>query len=112
MFAVVYVALRLLDDSRTGQHGGRCATTLAAEVMGMPANALKLDGVRVRCRDRGAHRHALAASLNGSVFPQDFEFPASIAVYTMVILGGAGSQAGVVLGAILVSVPRGAARAR
>ena len=46
----------------------------------------------------------LAASLNGSVFPQDFEFPLLIAVYTMVILGGAGSQAGVVLGAILVSV--------
>ena len=46
----------------------------------------------------------LAAALNGSVFPQDFEFPLLIAVYTMVILGGAGSQAGVVLGAILVSV--------
>ena len=46
----------------------------------------------------------LVASLNGSVFLQDFEFRVLIAVYTMVILGGAGSQAGVVLGAILVSV--------
>ena len=45
-----------------------------------------------------------AAALNGSVFPQNFEFPLLITVYTMVILGGAGSQGGVVLGAILVSV--------
>jgi ABC-type branched-subunit amino acid transport system permease subunit len=38
------------------------------------------------------------------VFPQNFEFPLLITVYTMVILGGAGSQAGVVLGAVIVSV--------
>jgi ABC-type branched-subunit amino acid transport system permease subunit len=44
------------------------------------------------------------AALNGSVFPQNFEFPILITVYTMVILGGAGSQVGVVVGAILVSV--------
>ena len=43
-------------------------------------------------------------ALNGSVFPQTFEFPLLITVYTMVILGGAGSQVGVVLGAIVVSV--------
>src|SRR4029079_6256138 len=43
-------------------------------------------------------------SLVGSVFPQDFAFPLLITVYTMVILGGAGSQAGVVIGAILISV--------
>ena len=45
-----------------------------------------------------------ATALNGSVFPQNFEFPLLITVYTMVILGGAGSQAGVVLGAVIVSV--------
>jgi ABC-type branched-subunit amino acid transport system permease subunit len=38
------------------------------------------------------------------VFPQNFEFPLLITVYTMVILGGAGSQAGVVLGAVVISV--------
>ena len=43
-------------------------------------------------------------ALNGSVFPQNFEFPLLITVYTMVILGGAGSQAGVVVGAVIVSV--------
>ena len=49
------------------------------------------DGVRVRRRD-AALTGTLVASLNGSVFPQDFEFPLLIAVYTMVILGGAGSR--------------------
>ena len=43
-------------------------------------------------------------ALNGSVFPQTFEFPLLITIYTMVILGGAGSQAGVVIGAIGISV--------
>ncbi len=38
------------------------------------------------------------------MFPQTFAFPLLITIYTMVILGGAGSQVGVVLGAIIVSV--------
>ena len=69
----------------------------------MPVNRLKLMAFSF-----GAAVAALtgtfAAALNGSVFPQNFEFPLLITIYTMVILGGAGSQAGVVLGAVLVSV--------
>ena len=103
-FVLVYVALHLLNDSRTG-----CAwrslreDPLAAELMGMPVNRLKLMAFAF-----GAAVAALtgtfATALNGSVFPQNFEFPLLITVYTMVILGGAGSQAGVVLGAVIVSV--------
>ena len=82
----------------------------------MPVNWLKLMAFAF-----GAAVAALtgtfAAALNGSVFPQNFEFPLLITIYTMVILGGAGSQAGVVLGAVLVSVlleaaPRSRRRAR
>ena len=69
----------------------------------MPVNWLKLMAFAF-----GAAVAALtgtfATALNGSVFPQNFEFPLLITVYTMVILGGAGSQAGVVLGAVIVSV--------
>ena len=69
----------------------------------MPVNRLKLMAFAF-----GASVAALtgtfATALNGSVFPQNFEFPLLITVYTMVILGGAGSQAGVVLGAVIVSV--------
>jgi ABC-type branched-subunit amino acid transport system permease subunit len=46
----------------------------------------------------------LFAALNASVFPLTFYFVLLITVYTMVILGGQGSQWGVVLGAILISV--------
>ena len=100
----MYVGLRLLDDSRTGRAWRSLREdALAAEVMGMPVSLLKLMAFAF-----GAAVAALtgtfAASLNGSVFPQNFEFPLLIAVYTMVILGGAGSQAGVVLGAVIVSV--------
>ena len=44
----------------------------------------------------------LFAALTGSVFPLAFYFVLLITVYTMVILGGSGSQAGVVLGAIII----------
>ena len=103
-FVVVYVALRLLNDSRTGRAWRSLREDpLAAEVMGMPVNRLKLMAFAF-----GASVAALtgtfATALNGSVFPQNFEFPLLITVYTMVILGGAGSQAGVVLGAVIVSV--------
>ena len=98
------MALRLLNDSRTGRAWRSLREDpLAAEVMGMPVNRLKLMAFAF-----GASVAALtgtfATALNGSVFPQNFEFPLLITIYTMVILGGAGSQAGVVLGAVIVSV--------
>jgi ABC-type branched-subunit amino acid transport system permease subunit len=103
-FTVVYVALHLLNDSRTGRAWRSLREDpLAAELMGMPVNRLKLMAFAF-----GASVAALtgtfSTALNGSVFPQNFEFPLLITVYTMVILGGAGSQAGVVLGAVIVSV--------
>ena len=38
------------------------------------------------------------------VFPENFELPLLITVYAMVILGGAGSLPGVVIGAIVINV--------
>jgi branched-chain amino acid transport system permease protein len=104
VFTLVYVALHLLNDSRTGRAWRSLREDpLAAELMGMPVNRLKLMAFAF-----GASVAALtgtfATALNGSVFPQNFEFPLLITVYTMVILGGAGSQAGVVIGAVLISV--------
>jgi ABC-type branched-subunit amino acid transport system permease subunit len=103
-FAVVFVALRLVNHSRTGRAWrSQREDALAAEVMGMPVNWLKLMSFAF-----GAATAALAgtlfASLNAAVFPLEFYFVLLITVYTMVILGGQGSQAGVVLGAIIVSV--------
>ena len=104
VFAVVYVALRFVNESRTGRAWRSLREdSLAAEVMGMPVNWLKLMSFAF-----GAAIAALAgtfvAALNASVFPLSFSFPLLITIYTMVILGGAGSQAGVVIGAVLIGV--------
>ena len=69
----------------------------------MPVNWLKLIAFAFGA-GTAALTGTLVTALNGSVFPQTFEFPLLITIYTMVILGGAGSQAGVVIGAIGISV--------
>jgi branched-chain amino acid transport system permease protein len=102
VFAVVYVALRLVNHSRTGRAWRSLREDpLAAEAMGMPVNWLKLMSFSF-----GAGVAALTgtvfAALNASVFPLTFYFVLLIVVYTMVILGGAGSQSGVVLGALII----------
>ncbi len=101
-FIVVYVALRFVNHSRTGRAWRSLREdSLAAEVMGMPINTLKLMSFAF-----GAAIAALSGTfvtaVNASVFPLTFSFPLLITIYTMVILGGAGSQAGVVIGAILI----------
>lgn len=104
VFVVVFVALRLVNQSRTGRAWRSLREDpLAAEMMGMPVNWLKLMAFSF-----GAAVAALTgtifASLNAGVFPQTFQFPLLITIYAMVILGGAGNMAGVVLGAIIVNV--------
>jgi branched-chain amino acid transport system permease protein len=103
-FVVVYVAVRFLNESRTGRAWRSLREdALAAELMGMPVNSLKLlafaSGAAV-----AAFTGTFFAALNASVFPQTFSFALLITIYTMVILGGAGSQTGVVVGAIVISV--------
>ena len=103
-FVVVFVALRLANDSRTGRAWRSLREDpLAAEMMGMPVSWLKLTAFAFGA-GVAALTGALVTSLNASVFPQTFEFPLLITIYTMVILGGAGSQAGVVIGAVMISV--------
>jgi ABC-type branched-subunit amino acid transport system permease subunit len=103
-FAVAFVALRFVNHSRTGRAWrSQREDPLAAEVMGMPVNWLKLLSFAFGAAV-AALTGSLFASLNASVFPLTFYFVLLITVYTMVILGGQGSQAGVVLGAILISV--------
>jgi branched-chain amino acid transport system permease protein len=104
VFAVVYVALHLVNDSRTGRAWRSLREDpLAANLMGMPVNWLKLMAFMFGAA-AAALTGSLFASLNGGVYPTTFAFPLLITVYTMVILGGAGRQAGVVLGAIIVGV--------
>ena len=104
VFAVVYIALHFINHSRTGRAWRSIREdSLAAEAMGMPVNVLKLMAFSFGAAV-AALTGTLFASLNSSVFPLEFSFPLLITVYTMVILGGQGSQAGVVVGAVVVSV--------
>ncbi len=101
-FVVVYVALRLLNHSRTGRAWRSLREdSLAAEAMGMPVNWLKLMSFGFGAAV-AAMTGTLYAALSSSVFPQTFFFVLLITVYTMVILGGSGSQPGVVLGALII----------
>jgi ABC-type branched-subunit amino acid transport system permease subunit len=102
VFALVYVALRLVNHSRTGRAWRSLREDpLAAEAMGMPVNWLKLMSFSFGA-GVAALTGTLYAALNASVFPLTFYFVLLIVVYTMVILGGSGSQPGVVLGALII----------
>ena len=102
-FTVLFVALRLVDRSRTGRAWRSLREDpLAAQLMGMPVPWLKLMAFSF-----GAAIAALTGtifvSLQGAVFPGNFDLTLLITIYAMMILGGIGSQAGAVLGAILIS---------
>ena len=101
-FAVVFVALRFVNQSRTGRAWRSLREDpLAAEAMGMPVNWLKLLSFSFGSAV-AALTGTLFAGLSASVFPLTFYFVLLITVYTMVILGGSGSQAGVVAGALII----------
>jgi ABC-type branched-subunit amino acid transport system permease subunit len=103
-FAVVYLALHFVNNSRTGRAWRSLREdALAAEAMGMPVNLLKLMAFSFGAAI-AALTGTLYASLNTSIFPLTFSFPLVITIYTMVILGGQGNLAGVTIGAVLVSV--------
>ncbi len=104
IFLVVLAAAYLAEHSRTGRAWKALRDdSLAAELMGIPVRRLKL--VAFAC---GAGIAGLAgtlfAGLNSAVFAPDFDLPTQIIVYAMLILGGAGSLGGVIVGAVVVNV--------
>ena len=102
-FALIFVALRHVNHSRTGRAWRSLREDpLAAEAMGMPVNWLKLMAFSFGAAT-AAFTGTLYAALNTNVFPLGFYFVLLIIVYTMVILGGSGSMPGVVLGALIIS---------
>jgi branched-chain amino acid transport system permease protein len=103
-FLVVLAAVHLANTSRTGRAWRSIREDpLAAELMGTPVNRLKLYAFAFGAGVAGL-TGTLFASLNTAVFSQDFDTPVLITVYAILILGGAGSLGGVVLGALIVNV--------
>ena len=104
VFAIVFLALAFLNDSRTGRAWRALREDpLAAELMGMPVNRLKLLAFAFGAGVAGLTGTILAAS-QGAVFPVNFDLTLLITLYAMVILGGFGSLQGVAVGAIVINV--------
>jgi branched-chain amino acid transport system permease protein len=103
-FGVVVTVLFLVDRSRTGRAWKALREDpLAAEAMTIPVNRLKLTAFMFGAGIAGLAGTLLAAVQVG-VFPQNFDVPLLITIYSMVILGGAGSIVGVVIGAFIINV--------
>ena len=101
---VLMALMHLLDTSRTGRAWRALRDDpLAAEVMTIPVNAVK-----VMAFSFGAIVAAFAgvifAGQQSSVFSTNFSANTLILIYACLVLGGAGSIAGAVLGGIVVTV--------
>jgi ABC-type branched-subunit amino acid transport system permease subunit len=104
VFLLCVSVIFLIDRSRTGRAWKSLREDpLAAELMGMPVNRLKILAFTIGA-GIGGLTGTLFAGLNGAVFAADFDVPTLIIVYAMLILGGAGSIGGVILGAVVVNV--------
>jgi branched-chain amino acid transport system permease protein len=103
-FGVVAAALHLVNHSRTGRAWRSLRDdSLAAELMSMPVGRLKMLAIAVGAGVAGVVGCVNAAYFQG-VFPTSFDFPLLITVYAMVILGGAGSLGGVVVGSLVINL--------
>jgi branched-chain amino acid transport system permease protein len=103
-FVLVIAMLYFLSQSRTGRAWRSLREDpLAAELMGMPVNRLKIMAFMFGAGIAGLTGTIFAADQTG-VFPGDFDVSLLITIYAVVILGGIGSLGGTVIGAIVINV--------
>ncbi|MGA2009527.1 MAG: branched-chain amino acid ABC transporter permease [Solirubrobacteraceae bacterium] len=103
--AVVLMGLlHMLDGSRTGRAWRAVREDeLAAEAMTIPTGKLKVMAISFGAVV-GALAGAIFAAQQDNVFPTNFTPNILILIYACLVLGGAGSIAGAVLGGIVVTV--------
>jgi ABC-type branched-subunit amino acid transport system permease subunit len=104
LVVLTMIVLHMLDRSRLGRAWRAVREDpLAASAMTIPVNRVKLMAFMF-----GAMTAAMAgtvfAAQQTSVFPTDFDTPFLILIYAGLILGGAGSLAGAVLGAVVITI--------
>jgi ABC-type branched-subunit amino acid transport system permease subunit len=98
------IVLHMLDTARTGRAWRAVREDpLAASAMTIPVNRVKLMAFAIGAMI-AAMAGAVFAAQQTSVFPTDFDTPYLILIYAGLILGGAGSMTGAVLGGLLVSI--------
>jgi ABC-type branched-subunit amino acid transport system permease subunit len=99
---LVLIVLHLLSESRTGRAWKASREDpLAAELMGMPVNRLKIMAFSLGAMIAGLAGTTFAAAQTGA-FPQNFSTQVLILIYAVVILGGAGSLTGMLVGAAVI----------
>jgi ABC-type branched-subunit amino acid transport system permease subunit len=104
VLVLVAAGLHLLNDSRTGRAWRALREDpLAAEAMSMPVNRLKLIAFVFGAGTAGLCGTIFAAIQTGTV-AGNFDVSLLITIYAIVILGGMGSLAGVIIGAIVINV--------
>ncbi|MDX6408810.1 MAG: branched-chain amino acid transport system permease protein [Gaiellaceae bacterium] len=101
--ALVLVLLAFVNESRTGRAWRALREDpLAAEVMSIPVNRLKLLAFVF-----GAAVAGLTGAIYGTIataaLPGDYDVGLLITIYAIMILGGFGSIMGIVVGAVVVS---------
>lgn len=102
-FVAVVVVLYLVNHSRTGRAWRALREDeLAAELMTMPVNRLKLMAFAFGASIAGV-AGAIYAPAQGAIFPASFDIILLITVYAMLVLGGAGSLLGATVGAVIIS---------
>jgi ABC-type branched-subunit amino acid transport system permease subunit len=103
-FALIATILHLVSESRTGRAWKALREDpLAAEVLSIPVKRLKLLAFSFGAAIAGLTGTIYAALVTGA-FPGDYDIGLLITIYAVVILGGAGSLSGVVIGALVVNV--------
>jgi branched-chain amino acid transport system permease protein len=104
VFALAATALFFLNQSRTGRAWRALREDpLAAETMSMPVNRLKLMAFAFGAGTAGLSGAIFAAIQTGTV-PGNFDISLLITIYAIVILGGLGSIAGPLVGAVVINV--------
>ena len=101
---VVAAILHLLDTSRTGRAWRALRDDpLAARAMTIPVNKLKVMAFAFGAMV-GSVAGVLFAADQAGVCPSDFTISVVILIYACLVLGGAGSIAGAILGGVVITV--------
>ena len=104
VFSLAAAGLYLLNESRTGRSWRALREDpLAAEAMSIPVNRLKIMAFMFGAGTAGLTGCIFAAIQTG-VVAGNFDVALLITLYAIIILGGLGSIAGVLIGAIVINV--------
>ena len=101
--SLVLILLMFVNESRTGRAWRALREDpLAAEVMSIPVNRLKLLAFVCGAAVAGL-TGAIYATIATAALPGDYDVGLLITIYAIMILGGFGSIMGIVVGAVIVS---------